>query len=244
MIRRTFISLLAVCLLLGWAFSFGLDKLAGTAVTAYLRDTCLVRSSLNKVKISLLTGEAVLYGLRVDNPQGFPPAQALSIRSVRLTFTPGALFHTPLKLHEVVLEEPVVQLQGLPDEDNIDGIRRNLAAAIRVYAEQLHHTPTDPLVSVENLYSVDGALLCNATGAAPVRLPTLLMSGLGGEQGIPLSHLLVELLQNLEGAALTARAAALPQDSPAPAMGGAGGDHAAGTEKSAATSPAKKTSAQ
>ncbi len=211
MIRKAVFSVIVVFFLLFGAGSFGMNYLVSRVVTDYLHDTCLVQGSLDQAKISLFSGEAVLYGLKIANPKGFPAGEAIAIRSVRLTFAPDTPFKTPFTLREVVLEEPVIRLQGGPEENNIEGISRNLAAAMRVYSMDLHHGRSDPLVRIENLYSVDGSVLCNAIGPAPVRMPTLLLSALGGKDGLPLSQVVIQLLHMLDNAAMTAKTAALPE---------------------------------
>lgn len=240
MIRKAIITITLLCCLLFWGVSIGINRLVESAVTDYLKDTCLVNGTLSEAKISLLSGEAVLYDLRIDNPKGFPSGSALAVRSIRLAFKPDILFNSPFTLREVVLDEPVVLLSGPVDEDNILEIGRNLTAAIRVYAMDLHHKRSDPLIRIENMYTVDGMLKSKDTGPEPVRLPTLLLSQVGGSKGLPLSKVVMRLLTLLDNAANTAKLAALPEEG---GMGGGEEPAGAGETPQPAQAPqASKTS--
>src|SRR5690606_33160044 len=111
--------------------------------------------TVDKVDLSLTSGEGSIAGILVGNPEGFATAQALSVGRVSVKVDTGSLTSLPIVIKEIVVEAPSVTYERGAGGGNLERIQQNVTryAGVDGKAQQTPSSSEDePKIIIENLY--------------------------------------------------------------------------------------------
>ena len=105
-----------------------LDSIIKAAVEKYGSEVTQVKVRLDKVKVSITSGEGTLGGLTVGNPEGFKMDRAFSLGEISVALDVGTVTQNPVVIKEIVISAPEVTYELRSGGSNIDVILRNVNA--------------------------------------------------------------------------------------------------------------------
>lgn len=186
------------------------DEVVRASIEEAGRRIAQVSVKLDKVQLSLLTGEGQFRQLQIGNPTGFHGSTAIQVREVSIELHPSSILSKKWVFPRVRIVDPRLTLEGSLGSNNLTrilhNVETNLASGLRIQVNDLIITGTS--VTVTN----------DASGNRPVtlRIPDIQLRGLGkGPNGITtaeasqrimsriLSEVLAASFQNLEEAGRT-----------------------------------------
>ena len=123
------IALLAVGGGLYYVYS-NLDSLVAQAIEEYGSEAVGVPVNVDRVEISLETGRASIFGLRVSNPPGFKGEQAFTLGEITVDIDLESLREqSPIVLDEIRIASPVVYYEyNAAREANLDILKDNASS--------------------------------------------------------------------------------------------------------------------
>ncbi|HUN52202.1 MAG TPA: hypothetical protein VMU42_13850 [Candidatus Sulfotelmatobacter sp.] len=179
---------LIVLVAVGAYFLFSnIDSIIKAAIEKYGTAATQAEVTLDKVNLSLTTGEGGLIGLKVGNPKGFATPDAIVCGTIDVKLDTNSVTGSgPVLIHEITIDKPAVTYERTDSGSNIDTIQQNTAA----YAGgggKASSGGGGRKVIIENLYVRDGvigisySLLHGKTLTAP--LPTIHLTNIGKNSG-------------------------------------------------------------
>jgi len=168
-----------------------LNDLVKTAVEEMGSDATKTKVTLREADISLRQAKGALRGLTVGNPPGFKTDHALSLGEVSVTLDPASIGEKVIVLKEVVVMRPQVTYEYGQGGDNLNAIKKNVAATASPGGQQRPAAggPSAPAsapakkdeqkVIIENLYVRNGEVTVSAS----------LLEGRKVSAGLPDIHL-------------------------------------------------------
>ena len=191
-------SALVVVLLVAvfWYVYSSLDSLVEQAIEHYGSEAAGTRVEVGSVSISLSDGRGTLRDVSVANPEGFSSAHALYFREVTLQIDLGSIGENPVVLEEIFIDAPQVRYERNDQgTSNIDVIRQNLQSSGGGGASQQEGEETR--LTIRKFEARNGRIEADAPQLdEEIRadLPTVRLSGLGGNSGAPPSEIGKEVL--------------------------------------------------
>lgn len=107
-------------------FYLSLNTLVQEGVERYGPALTNTRVKLAKAYVNVFSGQAVLEGLELGNPQGFPGPYAAKVASIRLRVDLASLATDKIIIQDLMLTEPVFNLELAGRGDNLEAIRRSI----------------------------------------------------------------------------------------------------------------------
>lgn len=83
---------------------------------------------VREARLSLWSGQGVLRGLVVGNPEGYQAPEAFSVERVEVEVIPRSWWSGKVHLRRILIESPEVTFEGVPGENNLSRLRANLQA--------------------------------------------------------------------------------------------------------------------
>lgn len=206
---KLFIALLVIVVIVVAGAFFYVDSIAKKSIEQGGEMALGVPTSLDKVHISLLGGEASLNGLRVANPSGFKAETFMQLGQGGVAVSLGSLMADTIKIPQVKLTNIRINLEQVGKKNNIDPILAR-AKSLSGKSGKSAAPPADKagkkfvveyflLDDVQINASLD--LLGQAT-AVNLVLPKIELRNLGAkEQGLPMSELIQKVVQAVLSAA-------------------------------------------
>ena len=82
--------------------------------------------TVDRVKVSLLSGSAGVEGLVVGNPQGYQAAQSISVGSAAISLEPRSVLSDKIVIRSIEIKAPEITFEGNPfGENNLSKIAAN-----------------------------------------------------------------------------------------------------------------------
>jgi len=200
MAKKIAIGVVVLLVVVGIAAYFLFSNLPGlikAAIEKYGTAATQAEVTLDKVDLSLTTGEGDLIDLKVGNPKGFATPGAMSVGKVAIKVdTSSVTGNGPIVIHEIDIEKPSVTYERTDSGSNIDTIQQNAAAYAGGGSGGSQPAPaatsgdsgsSGRKVIIENLYVRDGeigishSLLKGKVLSAP--LPTIHLTNIGKNSG-------------------------------------------------------------
>ncbi len=131
MLKKILIGLGVVVLLLAAGAWFGfsnLDRIVRAAVEKYGTLAAQTEVKLDRVHLSITTGEGSLSGLSVANPQGFSSNKAFNLGAVSVALDTGSIRgNGPIVIRQVIIDKPQVSFELSNDgSTNLQALERNV----------------------------------------------------------------------------------------------------------------------
>lgn len=105
-----------------------LDSAIKKGVETFGPQVAQVPVTLDKVSLSLFSGNAALQGLAVGNPEGYKTTNAMSLGLASVTISPGSIFSDKVVVKSIRVEAPKVTFEFGPGGSNLQRIQKNLEA--------------------------------------------------------------------------------------------------------------------
>jgi len=96
-----------------------LDRLAATVLTEGIEAVGEAPCQVERVHVSLWEGLAVIDGLSILNPGGYPDGKMLDASRVNVRMRVGSLWDQPLDIHQLELVEPMIRVEPGEGGSNI-----------------------------------------------------------------------------------------------------------------------------
>jgi hypothetical protein len=146
--------------------------------------------TLNKVDLSIQTGEAALKGFRMGNPAGFKTDKAMSFGAVSVKIDTDSVTRDVIVIKEVVISAPDITYEYADGKANFDVIQKNVEAFAKEMGAGGKKDAKDDKggkkLIINNLYVRDGKVAISAGLLAgkkiTVPLPTIHLKGIGKKE--------------------------------------------------------------
>ncbi|HON00744.1 MAG TPA: hypothetical protein PLM33_10890 [Acidobacteriota bacterium] len=187
------VGVLVVILIIGgvafyWLYS-NLDRLVQQAIEEQGTRLTGTQVTLESVTLELREGRGTLTGLRIANPKGFTPGDAIKAGRIVLALDLASLQSDPLVLREIELQDVgVLYERNRAGSGNLETIRDNLTAATGQAEPKAPESTEERRLRIMRLAWNEGLLTARLPGREDplqLELPALEMSDVGGPQGAP-----------------------------------------------------------
>ncbi|MGO8914208.1 MAG: hypothetical protein ACLQDM_33495, partial [Bradyrhizobium sp.] len=145
----------------GYYLFSNLDSYIKAAIEKYGSQATQASVTLDKVVISISTGEGGLFGLTVGNPKGFATPHAITVGAITVKLDTSTVTGSgPIVIREIDIDKPQVTYEvGNTGGSNLDAIQKNTQA----YAGGGSNAPTasggqERKLIINNLYVRDGQI--------------------------------------------------------------------------------------
>jgi hypothetical protein len=107
-----------------------LDHMIKEAIEEYGSKAAQTKVELDSVKLSIASGEGMLSGLTVGNPQGFSSSKALNLKTISVKLDPHSVTgNGPIIISEIIIDKPEVNFEASETgNSNLQAIEKNLSA--------------------------------------------------------------------------------------------------------------------
>lgn len=185
-----------------------LDALVKAAIEKYGSQTTQTAVRVNKVHIKLADGDGAIYGLTVANPAGFSQKQAVSLGEIGLGIDLQSLKQQPYVINHITVRAPQVFVEINKDNKaNLNELKKNLPTGktSKQGTEQPTAAGKEPRLIIKRLIFEQGQIAAKVIPLKKdydLKLPSIIMTNLGGSQGATPSALSKEVLKRLTDAAM------------------------------------------
>lgn len=163
--------------------------------------------SVSSVHVDLSAGRAEVKGLEVANPRvsglDFSGEPAIRLDAIDVTLDAASLARGPIRLEEVRVAAPFVNLEVLPGDVNLLVLQRNLTRARPAEADAAASDEPPQRFRVGSCSFAEGTLRADASAVGrevrELRLPALRLTELGGREGATPGELGQQVLEALLG---------------------------------------------
>lgn len=177
--------------------------------------------SLNKAKVSLLSGQGELDGLEIGNPKGFDSGYAFKLNEVKMSLDPESLTHETIVVNEILVDGASLNAEFKGTRSNLQQILDHLKQSAGSSAKEEQPTGGSEagkgkkfIIKQFRFTNGDVTVLSDlAKVQQTARIPTVSVSGIGEKSGgATLAEVSEQLLRPVIKTALAkARSQALQQ---------------------------------
>ena len=212
--KMVFLSLIGIILLLVVAGIIyvltNLDSIVEAAIEKYGSQATRTTVQVEKVRIKLREGDGSIFGLSVGNPEEFELPYALSLEETGLGIDLKSVNKEPYVINHITVRSPQVFFEmNESKKTNLNELKKNLTASGgdgKAGADGAGDKPSaaPPRLIIKRITFEDGRIQAKVTPLNKdyeLKLPSLKMTNLGGNQGATPAELAREILQRLIDAA-------------------------------------------
>ena len=170
--------------------SASLDGIVRSAIEDYGSEIMGTSVRVSSVSIQLREGKGTIRGLRVANPDGFPPGDAVSFGEIALGIDVGSLTsRDPIVITLINVAEPSVSfVTDAQGGSNLQALQKNTARYSGGSGDTAAGSDEPPTrLTIRKFAVEDGLLAADLTAAGGKRveaqLPPLRLSNVGGDKG-------------------------------------------------------------
>jgi len=172
-----------------------LDSLIRAAIERFGSEATRASVRVDKVSLSVTSGEGGVSGLTVGNPAGFSTPRALSLGDIRVKVDTSTVTSSTVLVKEIVITRPQVTYEQGASGNNLQTLQRNAQA----YATKMtggrsgSSTPAPKSegggrkLIIENLYVREGRITISHTALQgrelSANLPTIHLTDIGKAKG-------------------------------------------------------------
>ena len=184
-----------------------LDDLIKVAIETYGSQATQTEVRVDGVKMNLTEGAGGISGLTIANPKGFEFPNAFSLGETRLGIDLESLQQEPYVINEVVVIAPEIYVEvDKGNNTNLNVLKNNLMAMLPASDETVEETPEDteavePRLIIRKIEFADGLIKAKIAALDnkeyKLKLPSILMTDLGGSKGLTPTELASEVISRL-----------------------------------------------
>ncbi|MFW5836596.1 MAG: hypothetical protein ACOCVM_01205 [Desulfovibrionaceae bacterium] len=141
--KKAILAFVALTALLALVLFFSLNSIIENGVESFGTKTLGAEVALESASVSFLSGEGRLDGLSVANPDGYPEGKALLARSIRVAIDLASLFSDVIVIHEINVEDPVVNFATGAQGSNINALLRNARDSAKASDKKVEQAPSE-----------------------------------------------------------------------------------------------------
>ncbi len=204
MIRKIIYAVLVIVLLLVSGFlilNIALDSIIKEAVEKKISLVIGSSVTIENVDFSVISGDGIMTGIRVFNPEGFSEKPALILGKVHFKVDMGALSMDVITLSEIQAESPVI----VPENNeagkmNFQVLSQNLERTIdRKDAVEKASKARMPKFRVSEFILSEGKIDLSSLGydSGSLRIPEYRLQNLGGPDGATPAEVMEEIFSGL-----------------------------------------------
>ena len=206
MLKKILVGLAVIVVIVGVGVYYLVSNLGGivkAAIENYGSAATQAKVTVDKVDLSLTSGEGSISKLFIGNPSGFATAQALTVGTVSIKVDTASVTKFPIVIKEVVIAAPNVTYERGTAGGNLEKIRDNVqryAGLAQPAQGGQAPAPSKPEASkpagadkpepkfiIENLYVRDGKVAISHTAlqgrTLSSGLPTIHLKDIGKDKG-------------------------------------------------------------
>lgn len=120
------ISLVVLVVVAGVAIGLSLDRIIKAAVEKAGPAITKVDVKLDKVDLSLLSGEGALRGFSLGNPEGYTSPTSVEVGSASLALKPSSLMADKVVIRHLRLDAPVITFEGGLRGNNLNDLMKGM----------------------------------------------------------------------------------------------------------------------
>jgi len=186
-----------------------LDVLVKAAIEQYGSEATQTAVRVDKVKIDLTDGAGSISGLTIANPSGYNMPHAFSLGEVRVGIDLQSLQQEPYIINEITVLAPQVFVEINEDnKTNLNELKKNLTpgkAATSQADTEAKPQAAEPRLIIRRITFSNGDIQARVAALDnkeyQLKLPSLDMTQLGGNNGATPSELAREILKRLTDSA-------------------------------------------
>jgi hypothetical protein len=180
----------------GWYLLSNLDSIIKAAISKYGSAATLTSVNVDGVKLSLTSGEGIVSGLIVGNPQGFTSPFAISVDSMTVQVDTSTLAgNGPIVIKTIYITQPHVtyeitagaSLMGVSTNSNLQAIQRNVQSTTAAPAAPPPSSTPARKEIIQDLYVTGGEISLDAAvlkgNGITVPLPPIHLTNIGASSG-------------------------------------------------------------
>lgn len=191
---KSFLILVLILVLAVITVRLGIDITARRAVERYGTQILGVEVTLDSATISILKGKGELKALNIPNPANFRPSDAITIPTIRFTFSRFSALRQTLHIEEMEIDQAYILYDTSPEGSNIASLQRHAA-------DWYSREDKKRLIAVDTVSIKQGRVMLAAyaeTSKSGVILPDSELRRLGkSQEGITPSQLTAKILQSM-----------------------------------------------
>ncbi len=125
-IKIPLIAIPSIILIVFVFFSVFINTIVKKSVASFGPKITQTPISLQKVKISLLSGHSEIHGLVIGNPEGFYTDSALKFDTVVIDIRPLSIFSDKVIIRNILIDSPEITYETSVEGSNIGKIKKNV----------------------------------------------------------------------------------------------------------------------
>lgn len=125
-IKIPLIAIPSIILIVFVFFSLFINTIVKKSVASFGPKITQTPVSLQKVKISLLSGHSEIHGLVIGNPEGFYTDSALKFDTVVIDIRPFSIFSDKVIIRNILIDSPEITYETSVEGSNIGKIKKNV----------------------------------------------------------------------------------------------------------------------
>lgn len=177
-----------------------INTLVKTAIEEVGSDTLNTAVTVDQVDIELLGGQLVLGGLSVANPEGFTAPTIFQMDRITVAVDLLSLLDNHVLVEQIIIDGAQINAEQKGTGSNVTTLLDSIEQSEEGSAEQMpvvESTSEPVLISVNQfrLANSTATLLTEQFGEQALNLEELLLSNIGGAEGVPASQLAQEVLR-------------------------------------------------
>lgn len=182
-----------------------LDAIVEAAIEKYGSEATQTAVRVDSVKIILKDGSGAINGLTVANPKGFALSHAFSLAEIKTGIDLKSLKQEPYVINEIIVRAPQVFVEINKDnKNNLNELRKKLSVGKPTDPHEQEADKTAdaaPRLIIRRILFTDGNIKALAVPLDNkeynLKLPSLKMSNLGGNNGATPTELAKEIIDRL-----------------------------------------------
>lgn len=111
------------------AATFSIDRMVKHSIETIGTEMAGSEVTVDRVSISLLSGNGSIHGFRVANPDDFGQEYAISVGEIFLKLSPWQFFSDEIVIDELIVESPYVYVEQKIPDNNLQILLGNVRAA-------------------------------------------------------------------------------------------------------------------
>jgi len=182
-----------------------LDALVKAAIEKHGSEATQTAVRVDNVKINIQEGSGAILGLTIRNPTGFDLPNAFSLAKIKIAIDYKSLKEQPYVIDEITVRAPQIFFEINNDKkNNLNELKKKLSigkSPDKSSQEVKQSDSSEPRLIIKRIRFTDGnmkAMIAPLDNKKyELKMPTLLMSNLGGKKGLTPSELANEIIARL-----------------------------------------------
>ncbi|MCF6155285.1 MAG: AsmA family protein [Candidatus Brocadia sp.] len=144
-------------------FSLFINTIVKKSVVSFGPKITQTPVSLQKVKMSLLSGHSEIHGLVIGNPEGFHTDSALKFDTVVIDISPLSIFSDKVIIRDILVDGPEITYETSVEGSNVGKIKKNVESYSSSSRSQTKEPGETKQVQIDTFLLQNGKIRLGAT---------------------------------------------------------------------------------